>query len=232
MRSVAVMLLIGCGGGDPPNAQSFDVDPGEISEGDSVELTILATDPQGVDDIAKVTIVDVTTGDTLTEISGPPADDGTFTATVSWDDFVALGDLDFLGEQDRDLEATLVDADGNASGVITATVTLTCPGNGGTAKGDKCFHVENQTQTTVVQTCDDVCTAAGFTCAETQALNAFGEVGNISFSTEAPSGTVFDFTLALPTCDAVGNDQVFEMEGQTYTLDSGSVADWVCYCRT
>lgn len=96
--------------------------------------------------------------------------------------------------------------------------------------GDKCFHVETATDAPVTQSCDDVCGAGGFSCATAAAVNAFDEVGTMSFDVD-DNGNIVNLTLSIPTCDALGNEQVFQLGGQNVTLDTNSIVDWVCNCR-
>lgn len=228
---VAVTSLVACGGaGDPPNAQSFTVDPEEITEDGTVTLHVVASDPQGVDDLASVTVVDGASGAVLVEIPGPAAADGSFTGTVSWADLAAATPLAFTEPEDRDLQATVTDAAGNASGTLTASVTLTCPGAGGTGAGDKCFQVITAADAPVTQSCGDLCAASKFRCNTNAAVEAFGEVGDISFSVD-DNGTPLAMTLALPTCETLAGDVEFELGGGTVTLSDESVVDWICNCR-
>lgn len=231
MRWTAVGLwMAGCAAqSDPPNAQSFDVGRDNLTEGQSTEITLVVSDPQGVEDIAGVTIVDADTAQTVLQLNGPPTAAGEYTASLTWDDFAALGPFDFLGEQDRSLEATVTDLAGDTSGVITARITLTCDGEGGTGAGDKCFNITD-VSAGVAQACNNICETAGFKCATAQAVNAFGEVGTISFQVDN-NGSLESFVLSMAACDHLGNEQEFDLNGSPTRLSDTSEVDWVCNCR-
>ena len=126
----STLWLVGCifGGGDPPSGVSFEGSVSRITEGETVDLTLMVDDPQGTDDVVGVTIEDTDIGAVVAEVTGPPSEDGTYVVTVSWDDFVALEPLDFEEDDLRPLDAVFEDKKGNLSGPISFKPPSRVPG--------------------------------------------------------------------------------------------------------
>ena len=223
--------LVGClgGPGDPPNAQSFEASPDTITEGEESVLTLTVTDPQGVQDVVGVTIVDDETDMTLVQVDASPDENGTYSTTVSWDDFAALGALEFTGSQTRSLTATFTDQAGNTSGPVTTDVDLRCAGDGGLATQNYCFN-PLEIEAVATSTCSSLCADAGFRCDNIIAAEVFEEVGRLTFAV-TQDGKRYEFDLPIAACNIQGDQVPFEIDGTSFNLDSESEPDFTCHCR-
>ena len=118
----------GCGGtaSRPPVILSFTSNVAAITEGESVTFSIIATDPDGVDDIIGGTMGDPSTGMTYGALATSAAE-GAYTITLSWDEIHRVRPIDFTTATPRTFEVTIFDVAGSS---VTATrdITLTCDG--------------------------------------------------------------------------------------------------------
>lgn len=227
---LVVAWMAACGGsGEPPTIVSLEVSREFLGEGAEAEITLTVDDPDGINNIESATITEGNTGLVLVELGEPP-DDGVYTATVTWDDFVALAPLDFEGTERRPLVAVVTDRRGNVSAEERTPLTLRCRQFGGIGVGDRCYNVAT-IGARASSSCFDVCELSefGFQCDTKAALEAFDDVGSANFDVD-DNGTIVNVTLDLATCDTVASTVSFNLSSGPATISAGSQLTYTCTC--
>lgn len=145
---------------DAPRFLSFGTNVSAISEGESIMFTAVLTDPDGIDDLIGGSL---TSDDGMVQYGAfaTSGQEGSYTLSVSWDQFQQVEDIVFLTMGNRVLRAEFFDVDGN-SVQRTVTVSFRCS-NGAYACAGRCgaaCAVETLERVSPAQ----ACTAQGLTC--------------------------------------------------------------------
>lgn len=163
LTTVAVAALAACSGDDGgdggtepggPRVVELRTDRASFSEGEDVTFTAIATDPDGLADLAGATL---SAGDGALFLGAFVASEpGTFTFTLSWSRLHAVQPIEFETSPTRELRVDVLDQAGHR-GWATTGVTLTCPA--GAACGGAC--VDLATDDGNCGQCGHVCPAQG-----------------------------------------------------------------------
>ena len=232
MAAVASMVgLTACGGGgSDPIGVSFTADPMEIGEGDQSTLMLDVTDPDGVDDVERVIVNDLNSGQALLDLEQSPDPAGLYNLIVTWDDFTALETIEFETQDVRPLEAIFVDSKGNESEPLEfeGDFTLICRRQGGTAVNSKCYNpiVDSARADS---NCDAVCDERNLTCDADAVVDVFGQVGDVQFQID-DGGNILDITLVMQDCATTASTQPFPTSQGDSTITPDSVVRWACNC--
>jgi hypothetical protein len=109
-----------------PRVLSISSNRTSIGEGESVVVSAVVTDPQGIDDVIGGTLLDPTNDATYGTFATSAAE-GAYEIVVTWDDFNAVRPLTFDEQDQRTLRARFFDASGNEA-FADLRITLTCGG--------------------------------------------------------------------------------------------------------
>ncbi|MEQ1569925.1 MAG: hypothetical protein ABMA64_30105 [Myxococcota bacterium] len=227
-----------------PDIRQLTTDVAQITEGESVRVTALVSDPNGVGD--------VTGGELLAEDgssygSFAETEVGTYELIVSWSELDTADPIEFTGTATREMLARFTDRAGLTSQALVS-VDLRCEHDaacGGSCVdlttdpdhcggcGDTCADVPNVFDATcsasrcmVMTTCDtptaaedctDVCAASGYGPCDDVVLTGSSIVATGIADTE--SGTCQTAQYALTSCTAAIQTQV------------GGPTSAVCFCR-
>ncbi|MBZ5709224.1 hypothetical protein [Nannocystis pusilla] len=192
-------------GANAPVFLTLSTNPGELTEGDSLIVTAILTDPDGVDDIVGGTLLNE---DGSTEF-GPfvaTGQEGSYSFMLSWAQIHEADPIHFENmAESRVFSARFFDQAANSS-TRTVAVTLQCPG--GSACGGACTDLAVDAGNCGTcghacslacddgtcgpawseciwsgdgfMTCDQVCQSIGETCAESQCgkatVQSFGDL--------------------------------------------------------
>ncbi len=110
---------------DAPTILTLGTNVTTLSEGESITLTAMVTDPQGVADLVGGAVTDPINGATYGAFSSTGSA-GSYTLTLSWYALNQARRIDFTGVQLRELVAEFVDTAGHRA-AQPVSVTLTCP---------------------------------------------------------------------------------------------------------
>lgn len=179
----------GSGAGQGPEIIMFSANVGAITEGESVRLSLIATDPDGIDDVIGGAIVDPTSGATYGTLATSSAE-GAYQLELSWHDLDRARTIEFVTQQSRELEAQIYDAAAHRA-TARLTLQLTCPRGG--ACGGRCKDF--QTDSSHCGSCTNACGG-----------NAFCDQGSCRCTGCTPgttrSCTDFGFPLGQAVCRA------------------------------
>jgi hypothetical protein len=156
-----------------PRILTFTTNVTTITEGESVTFSLVATDPDGVDDIIGGTLNDP--GSTLSYGTlATAATEGAYTITLSWSEIHRVRAIDFTAPMARMFEAEIFDVAGNRA-VDLVSVTLSC-GTDAACDGSCTFLGDDYN----CGACDNFC-EGGTYCTE----------GTTGYACDCPTGESF-----------------------------------------
>ena len=208
----------GGGDGDPggPVILSFGTNVTTITDGESLVFSLVATDPDGVDDIIGGTIVDVDS-DATYEALQTAASEGAYTATVSWDEIHLVEPLSFTADIQRGFEVRIFDQAGH-SATRSVTVTFTC--------GDE--YACDGACGTAIESADPVCDCGVFTlCTSGTCATTFSVESCTPECVECPPYHWCDGTACRPPTE--GALRIIDANGPRH-LQLYSSMEWMDLC--
>lgn len=121
-----------------PRVQSFTASLSTLSDDDSATLTVVVSDPDGVEDIVGALLIEPISGSTLGTLSTAGAP-GTFTATVSWSTWREVAPIEFVrGTVQRFIRVQFSDVDAHE---VTSTLAFTMTCGNASACDSQCGQV-------------------------------------------------------------------------------------------
>lgn len=145
---------------DAPVVLSFTANVSALTEGETVRLTAIVTDPDGVDDLIGG---ELRIGETTLSPFATSADEGAYGLDLTWGNFDQVLDLTFDGEANHELTAVFFDQSGNTAS-LSLSLRFHCDG------ADACQGA------CVDKNADpDHCGTCGNVCPDLGALDWFGD---------------------------------------------------------
>ncbi len=220
LLAVTGLSLLACSGISfvhKPEIQTLSASATELTEGESVTVTALVTDPEGASNVLSGTLVDAETGDLYGTFTGRGA--GSFDMALSWDDLNAVMDIDLAegASGSRTLSAAFLDEEGHESAPQSISLTLSCGVDAACAGACADFDADT-----------DNCGACGNTCRTYDAYDSSGladhpaecDAGQCVVSTDCET-EIFD------SCDDMCAEQGYagcsdgDYTGFIFTTDRG-----------
>jgi hypothetical protein len=109
---------------DAPRILSISANQTTLTDSDTVIISVVVTDPQGIDDVIGGTLLDPT-NDAAFGTFATSAAEGAYQIELTWSAINTVRSITFLAPQQRTLRARFFDVSGNES-FSDLTVTLTC----------------------------------------------------------------------------------------------------------
>lgn len=192
----------------PPVILAFGTNVTSLTEAQTVKLTAVVTDPDGIDDVIGGTLL-AEPGGAIYGAFATTAQEGSYEISLSWDQIDQVGSIDFAqgATQIRTFKAQFFDQGGHTV-EKTVDLTLTCNGKaacsgacvdtqtdtkncgscghgctGGNCASGKCPSLTGCLPKSNLTTCQSYCASQGMTCAGT-CNNPYGggaTVGGLTF---------------------------------------------------
>jgi hypothetical protein len=147
-----------------PEFLSLGSDVSSITENESIVVSAVLTDADGIDDLIGGTLKSPDGSITYGAFSSA-AQEGAYQITVSWDQFDKIESLEFIGQTSREVMAEFYDVGGH-SVAQTLTITFQCKTG---AKAGQCYGFSDECTD---DSCDDYCLKRGMECVD------FCSIGN------------------------------------------------------
>ena len=191
---LVVPFVIACGesGGTSDRAPAFlslgsNLDT--ITEGKSVTISAVLTDPDGIDDLIGGSLRSPD-GKTTYGAFASTAQEGAYSLVVSWDNFHAAQSLDFQGMTSRTVVAEFFDTEGNTA-TRELTIRFTCAAPYDRATAGECHGLSTcacfggGAGCRAELTCAAVCNAQAMDCVSTCSLGSVEDASLVVFSSKA-----------------------------------------------
>lgn len=212
--------LCGTASMNSPQILSFNSNVSSITNRESVVISIVATDPDGIDDIIGGTLNDPTSGSSYGALVAEG--NGSFSLTVSWSDMDRVRPIEFMGTGSRELQAEIFDVAGNRA-LDSIQITLTCSTSAACA--GSCVSLDRESN----------CGACGNQCMDGTECAANG--GSFScqcpeFTDRCPGSTQCEFLESEENCGACGNTcpmgSFCGFDGAAFACECSGLTEQLC----
>ncbi len=203
-----------------PTIVTFGASVSQLTEGETVTFTVIATDPDGIDDLIGGSLLSAD-GTIAFGAFATGAQEGAYSLDLTWDQIQQSEGITFEAESVREYRAEFFDVDAN---VTAATVELTLHCDGASACDGVCELVECDGSCLEIDLDSDRdhCGACGASCFGTDFLNACND-GSCARQCVSAEGTNCN-----EHCSSIGlscaND-CYQAFGSAAAL-AGETCDW------
>lgn len=191
----------GGGGAVAPTILSLSTNVGSLTQGESVTITAVVTDPQGISDLIGGQLQD-SGGGTYGAFT-TSSDEGSYALTLSWDAMAAVSPITFDGEGSRTVVAVFYDQAGNEASE-ELTLRLTC--ETGTACDSVCGMGECGGSCVDLANDEANCGECGHTCRS--GVCATGRCGEWSDCFDQRTSSDYWYSSADDICARFGGECV------------------------